>query len=239
MKRKLLAAFLFGLMITFSFAYTRSWTESTPTDNTVANQIDNYNRYLRVDVGERLETYIGGFNASDSNEGFYQVLFIEKASFSTPAANKYVIGGKLVDGKCELVGMDEDGDEIQISSAGKLSTESTVVAKTEAGNGGATNTLTAAELNGHKTITNTGAGAEALIVLPAGVAGMKVNVVITVAQYMRFTADGSEKFRFQTETSAGGGYIRSNTIGDTLTAVFDGVDTWVLTIMFAGLSVDE
>lgn len=113
-------AVIFSLMAYgIVFGYTRSWTESTPTDATVANQIDDFNRYLRVDVAERLETYIGGFNASDSNAGFYQVLFLEQASFSTPAANKYVMGGKLVGGKCEFVGKDEDGDEIQLSYTGK------------------------------------------------------------------------------------------------------------------------
>ncbi len=68
--------------------------------------------------------------------------------------------------------------------------------------------------------------------------GMKLNVVITVAQYMRFSANGSEKFRFQSETSAAGGWIRTNTVGDAFVGVFDGTD-WTLTIMFAGLSVDE
>lgn len=123
MKKRLIdivIAFMFGLSILlFIGAYTRSWTESTPTDATVANQIDNFNRYLRVDVAERVEDYIAGFNASDSNEGFYRILFIEQTSFSTPAANKYVIGGKLIDSKCELVGKDEDGDEIQLSYTGK------------------------------------------------------------------------------------------------------------------------
>lgn len=120
MRKKLyLAMFLFGLMTTLLFGYTRSWTESTPTDSTVANQIDDFMRGLRVDVAERLEDYIGGFNASDSNEGFYHVLFLEQTSFSLPAANKYVIGGKLIGGKCELVGKDEDGDEIQLSYTGK------------------------------------------------------------------------------------------------------------------------
>ena len=120
MRNKLLTAFLLGLITALLFGYTRSWTESTPTDSTVANQIDDYNRYLRVDVAERIETYIGGFNASDSNEGFYHVLFLEKsASPSTPAANKGLMYGLLSDSKCELTFMDEDGDEIQLSYTGK------------------------------------------------------------------------------------------------------------------------
>ncbi len=115
----LLLAFLLGLITTLIFAYTNNWVESTPTDATVANQIDDFNRKLRIDVSDRVKTYIAGFVAGDSNAGFYQVLFIEQASFSTPAANKYVFGGKLIAGKCELVGKDEDGDEIQLSYAGK------------------------------------------------------------------------------------------------------------------------
>lgn len=101
--------------------YTNNWVESTPTDATVANQIDDFNRKVRVDVAERLETYIGGFNAGDSNAGFYNVLFIEKASTpSTPAAAKGMLYGMAVGGKCELHWIDEDGDEKQITSGGVL-----------------------------------------------------------------------------------------------------------------------
>lgn len=111
---------LAGIVLVLCLGYTDDWTESTPTDSTVANQIDDYMRDLRVDVAERLETYIGGFNASDTNEGFYHLLFIENAtSLSTPAANKYLLYGLLADGKCELVGEDEDGDMIQLSYTGK------------------------------------------------------------------------------------------------------------------------
>jgi hypothetical protein len=87
----------------------------------MAYQIDDYNRYLRVDTAERLEDYIGGFNAGDSNEGFYHVLFLEKASSpSTPAANKGLLYGKVASSKCELHWMDEDGDEIQLSAGGNF-----------------------------------------------------------------------------------------------------------------------
>jgi len=113
---------MLGLSILLFFgAYTRDWTESTPTDKTVANQIDNYNRYLRVDVAERLEDYIGGFNASDTNAGFYHILFIENAdTLSTPAANKGLLYGKLVNSKCELFYLDEDGDEVQLTTGGDM-----------------------------------------------------------------------------------------------------------------------
>lgn len=121
MRNKLLTAFLLGMILTLMFGYTRNWIESTPTDATVANQIDDFNRNVRVDVAERLETYIGGFNSGDSNAGFYNVLFIEKASTpSTPAAGKGMIYGKAVGGKCELFWIDEDGDEKQITSGGVL-----------------------------------------------------------------------------------------------------------------------
>ena len=121
MRRKLLAVFLFVLITTLVFGYENDWTESTPTDSTVANQIDDFMRDLRADTAERLEDYIGGFNASDSNEGFYHILFIENAnSLSLPAANKGLLYGKLVGGKCELHWMDEDGDEKQFTSGGVL-----------------------------------------------------------------------------------------------------------------------
>lgn len=124
MKKRLIdisVAFMFGLSVLLFFGYSRDWTESTPTDATVANLIDDYNRYVRVDVAERLEDYIGGFNASDTNEGFYHILYIEKsATPSTPATGKGMTYGKAVGGKCELFWIDEDGDEKQITSDGVL-----------------------------------------------------------------------------------------------------------------------
>lgn len=113
---------LFGIFLcAITFGYSRNWIESTPVDTTVANLIDDYNRYLRVDAAERLEDYIAGFNSGDSNAGFYHILFIENAaSLSTPAADKGLLYGKLIDSKCELVWLDEDGDEKQITSGGVL-----------------------------------------------------------------------------------------------------------------------
>jgi len=58
---KFLLGLIAGLTFVLMGAFTRDWTESTPTDATVANQIDDYNRYLRVDTSDRLENMFYGF----------------------------------------------------------------------------------------------------------------------------------------------------------------------------------
>lgn len=208
---KLLTAFLLGLITALLFGYTRSWTESTPTDNTVANQIDDFNRYLRVDTAERVETYIAGFNSGDSNEGFYHVLFIENAaSLSTPAANKFLLYGKLVDGKCELHGMDEDGDEIQLTSGGISALGHLLTAKTSA------YTILATDARGNQTFTNTGASAVVPFTLPPGVVNYEVSFIVTDTDGIRIDPNGSENFVDFTRSSAGGKYISSSTVGNAI-----------------------
>ena len=85
--------------------------------------------------------------------------------------------------------------------------------KTQADN---TYTLVAADLLGTQTITNTGASAETLLAVPAGSDGDIFGpILITAAQYVRMTANGSEKIRYGSEQSAAGGYVRTNAVGVT------------------------
>lgn len=88
--------------------------------------------------------------------------------------------------------------------------------------------LTAAELTGLKIITNTGAGGAIDLTLPAGTADYAIKAVVTVAQYLRFTANGTETIRFLATQSAAGGYVRSNVIGNMIELVWSGTE-WVIT----------
>ena len=102
-------------------AFTRDWDESTPTDNTNAVDIDDYNRYLRVDVSDRLENMFYGFIAGENSlsQHAQYIQFYEQASVSQPSAGYGRLYCKAVGGKCELHWQDEDGDEIQITTGGK------------------------------------------------------------------------------------------------------------------------
>lgn len=103
-------------------AFTRNWDESQPTDTTQAVDIDDYNRYLRVDCSDRLKNMIYGFIAGENTlaQHFQYIQFYEQSSApSTPAAGFGRVYCKAVSGKCELFWKDEDGDEIQLTTGGK------------------------------------------------------------------------------------------------------------------------
>ena len=74
-------------------------------------------------------------------------------------------------------------------------------------------TVTHMDLFSGITFTNTGAAGAVNFTLPAGVNGYKASFAVTVAQYLKFTANGTEKFRYLGTQGAAGGYVRINIIG--------------------------
>jgi hypothetical protein len=98
-------------------SFTRNWDEANPTDNTYAHEIDEYNRFLRVDCSDRLKAMIYGFTAgeNDGNPGFKILTFRQQSSAaSTPNADEIVLYS-IDDGtNCGLYGKNEDGYAKQI-----------------------------------------------------------------------------------------------------------------------------
>jgi len=121
MKKGYVLAFILGLTIVCLFGFTRDWDEANPTNSTVANQIDEYNRYLRVDTSDRLENMFYGFIAGENtlSQHCQYLQFYEQASVSQPSAGYGRLYTKAVGGKCELFWQDEDADEPQLTSGGK------------------------------------------------------------------------------------------------------------------------
>jgi len=102
-------------------AYTRDWSEATPTNDNYGYEIDNFIVGVRVDVAERLEGMFEGFNTGETDVGINIGLFREQASIDTPAENKIALAAKASDdSKCELFWKDEDGDERQLTEGGQL-----------------------------------------------------------------------------------------------------------------------
>ena len=91
-------------------------------------------------------------------------------------------------------------------------------------------TVTAAELHGTTIFTNTGDVDALNLTLPAGAADYSFFAYITVAQYLRFTANGSEKFRFMATQSAAGGYVRAATIGNWIGGAWMGSEWGIIDI---------
>ena len=109
-----------------------------------------------------------------------------------------------------------------------------VVAKTSGGS------LSTSELAGGTVITNTGAAGAVTLTLPAATAGYAVKrVQITVAQYLRLSANGTDVFRCGSITGAAGGYIRSNSIGSgfSLTCTITGI--WDIHDLTPPVGMDE
>jgi len=81
--KKLLQPFLIsGLIIlsvfTLLYAFTRDWDETTPTKSSEARNIDEYIRYLRIDVRERLavDHYFVSDDTNVDSEGYHTTIHL-------------------------------------------------------------------------------------------------------------------------------------------------------------------
>ena len=99
-------------------------------------------------------------------------------------------------------------------------------------------TVLATELTGVYTFTNKGAAGAVEFTLPAGAANYKVAFYVAAAQYLKVTANGSEKFRYQGTQGAAGGYVRSNVVGTYFVLTWSG-DDWVIHCLEGELKYDE
>ena len=99
-------------------------------------------------------------------------------------------------------------------------------------------TVGSSDCDGTKTFGNDGAGGEVNWSLPAGSSGYAIHFYVVDAQYLKVTANGTEKIRFEATQSAAGGYIRSNTVGNSVTLKWSG-DDWVITSIEGEWNYDE
>ena len=99
--------------------------------------------------------------------------------------------------------------------------------------------VTASDLqSGAICIDNNGAAGAVNLTLPAGVVNYKLSCYVATNQYLRCTADGTEKFRYAGQQSAAGGYIRTDVVGTFWTIQFL-VDEWVISLLTNNLKYDE
>lgn len=86
------------------------------------------------------------------------------------------------------------------------------------------------------SIDNDGAVGEETTTLPAGADGMKFRARVTVAQYLKIVASGTNTFRFGATQGAAGGYIRSNVIGNVIEGEWHG--EWLITNIIGSWNYD-
>ena len=96
----------------------------------------------------------------------------------------------------------------------------------------------AADLKGNTLFTNTGASGEITLALPAGAANYSFGAYVTTAQYLKITANGTEKFRYLATQGAAGGYIRINVVGRYVWCVWSGTE-WVIINIQGAWNLDE
>ena len=120
MKKNLFLAFAILLFVGVCFgAFTRTWDETTPTNSTVANQIDDYIRNLRIDLRERMA--VDHDNSSDDTDtlGYHDKVTLKVRSEPTKADDTVILYGKDHDAgdgaECMLFIIDEGGNTAQLT----------------------------------------------------------------------------------------------------------------------------
>lgn len=99
-------------------AFTRDYSTTTPIDHTLNSSWPDYDRRAKVDVADRLATIISGFVSGETVLGALKIPFIAVSKPST-ITDQIQLYGKVVSTKTELHAVDEDGNEIQLTTGGK------------------------------------------------------------------------------------------------------------------------
>lgn len=80
MKKFVISIILILIASTYG-AFTYDWDETNPTDSTYANLIDDYMRYMMIDMSDRLDSQFYGFIAGENSgyPGIKQLIFKQEA----------------------------------------------------------------------------------------------------------------------------------------------------------------
>jgi hypothetical protein len=105
-------------------AFTRDWLSSWILDHSKFKTQPSYARGLMDDIGERLAAYLYGFTTTETFTGFKQLrlITIGTGSGNTPTGTGVQaainVEGRTINSKVELITIDADGNEIQLTSRG-------------------------------------------------------------------------------------------------------------------------
>lgn len=100
-------------------AFTRDFDNALPVDHTLNSEWPAWRRKIMVDLGDRISAIISGFVSGETAKGILALPFIAVTKPAT-ITDQIQLYGKVVSTKTELHAVDEDGNEIQITSAGAL-----------------------------------------------------------------------------------------------------------------------
>ncbi len=235
MRRKLLIilTLVFGFCIGVAYATTFSDTydTATPAGSDDPAEADDRMREIKSAVQERenVDHYwpLTGTEVSDADSGKHRFISFQ-APNSTPSSideNEARLYTKDVDSIAELHFMDESENEVQLTSGGISAIGHLLTAKTE------DYAITAGDLLGNQSFTNTGATAVVTITLTAGAVNNQVSFIVTDTDGLRIDPNGSENFVDFTQSSTADKYISSSTVGSSITITWNNATSgeWQIT----------
>lgn len=100
-------------------ALSPDFSDSIPVDHTKLNTNNAALRAIRALLGDRLSAIVSGFVSGETVKGILNLPFIASSAPST-VTDQIQLYGKVVSTKTELHAKDEDGNEFQITTGGKL-----------------------------------------------------------------------------------------------------------------------
>ena len=101
---------------------TTSWAESSPAGSDLMSTVDNRIREMKTQVREVIgvdHDFPSSGQATDNGQHL-RVTLQEQADLGTGAVGTTILGNQTVSGKGELVYTDEDNNDVQITSGGKI-----------------------------------------------------------------------------------------------------------------------
>ena len=242
---------VFGILLYTSqkayAALTNTFDTATPRGSDAPSSLDDQDRLTKAAVQEFMNDFNGDANAgdhywpltgtqvSDTDVGEHRKTTLRVRTAPTERADTITLYAKDVDSKAELFAIDEDGDEVQITSGGRSALGHTLTAKT------GDYTVTAADCAGNTTLTNTGAVAVVTFGLPTGAVNYKVSYIVTDTDGIRIDPNASETFVDFTQSSSAGKYISSSTIGNSVTIAWNDGSTgrWQITDRIGTWAIED
>lgn len=99
-----------------------SWNENSPAGTDSITLGDNRIREMKTQIREVMDIdHKFASSGQDADNGKHdQVSLLEKADIGTGAEGKPILGAQTVSGKAELLFTDEDDNDVQITSGGKI-----------------------------------------------------------------------------------------------------------------------
>lgn len=102
-------------------AFMRTWSISTPADTDLSNILGSAIRNLREDIEERMEIDHEWTDATDGGKHKH-ITFLDPITTPIDVVDEGMLYTKNVNDKAELHWKDEDGNELQLTDAGVITT---------------------------------------------------------------------------------------------------------------------